>query len=49
MVPVIEPSADRVLQPRLFSYPDACRHRVGVNYQQLVVNALGTNFRMANF
>jgi catalase len=32
MVPGIEPSADPVLQSRLFSYPDAHRHRVGVNY-----------------
>jgi len=35
----IEPSADPVLQTRLFSYPDTHRHRLGVNYQQLPVNA----------
>jgi len=35
----IEPSADPVLQSRLFSYPDTHRHRLGVNYQQLPVNA----------
>ncbi|KAF1958077.1 heme-dependent catalase [Byssothecium circinans] len=29
MVPGIEPSADPVLQSRLFSYPDTHRHRVG--------------------
>ena len=34
----IEPSADPVLQSRLFSYPDTHRHRLGVNYQQLPVN-----------
>ena len=28
-----------VLQSRLFSYPDTHRHRLGVNYQQLPVNA----------
>jgi catalase len=49
MVPGIEPSADPVLQSRLFSYPDAHRHRIGVNYQQLSVNAPRTNYQMANF
>ena len=39
MVPGIEPSADPVLQSRLFSYPDTHRHRLGVNYGQLPVNA----------
>ncbi|KAL8788039.1 MAG: hypothetical protein Q9195_007505 [Heterodermia aff. obscurata] len=49
MVPGIEPSADPVLQSRLFSYPDAHRHRVGVNYQQLPVNSTRTKYRVANF
>ena len=49
MVPGIEPSADPVLQSRLFSYPDAHRHRVGVNYQQLPVNSSRTSYRVANF
>lgn len=49
MVPGIEPSADPVLQSRLFSYPDAHRHRVGVNYQQLPVNCPRTAFRIGNF
>jgi len=49
MVPGIEPSADPVLQSRLFSYPDTHRHRVGVNYQQLPVNAPVTKYNMANF
>ncbi|KJA17240.1 hypothetical protein HYPSUDRAFT_70890 [Hypholoma sublateritium FD-334 SS-4] len=39
LVPFIEPSADPVLQSRLFSYPDTHRHRLGTNYQQLPVNA----------
>jgi catalase len=39
LVPGIEPSADPMLQSRLFSYPDTHRHRLGVNYQQLPVNA----------
>ena len=49
LVPGIEPSADPVLQSRLFSYPDAHRHRVGVNYQQLPVNSPRTSYRMGNF
>ncbi|KAL3667545.1 hypothetical protein V7S43_007099 [Phytophthora oleae] len=38
MVPGIEPSPDKMLQGRLFSYPDTQRHRLGVNYQQIPVN-----------
>ncbi|KAK1835767.1 catalase-like domain-containing protein [Podospora conica] len=49
MPPGIEPSADPVLQSRLFSYPDTHRHRVGVNYQQLPVNAPRTSFCPASF
>lgn len=37
-VPGQEPSADPVLQSRLFSYPDTHRHRLGTNYQQIPVN-----------
>lgn len=29
----------RVLQARLFAYPDAARYHLGVNYQQLPTNA----------
>ncbi|KAH0372957.1 CAT1 catalase, partial [Aureobasidium melanogenum] len=47
--PGIEPSADPVLQSRLFSYPDTHRHRIGVNYQQLPVNAPRVPYRFANF
>ncbi|GES64573.1 putative catalase [Aspergillus terreus] len=39
MVPGIAPSADLMLQARMFSYPDAQRYRLGVNYQQLPVNS----------
>ena len=49
MVPGLEPSADPVLQSRLFSYPDTHRHRIGVNYQQLPVNASRTAHKVANF
>jgi len=38
MVPGIEPSPDKMLQGRLFSYADTHRHRLGVNYQQIPVN-----------
>jgi len=38
MVPGIEPSPDKMLQGRLFSYTDTHRHRLGANYEQLPVN-----------
>ncbi|GAA5911657.1 hypothetical protein JCM5296_005866 [Sporobolomyces johnsonii] len=34
----VEPTADPVLQSRLFSYPDTHRYRLGANYAQLPVN-----------
>lgn len=37
-VPGIEPSPDKMLQGRLFSYNDTHRHRLGTNYAQLPVN-----------
>ncbi|KAI3319293.1 catalase-domain-containing protein [Xylariaceae sp. AK1471] len=49
LVPGIEPSADPVLQSRLFSYADTHRHRVGPNYQQLPVNAPRTGYKFGNF
>jgi len=49
LVPGIEPSADPLLQSRLFSYPDTHRHRIGANYQQLPVNAPRVAYRMGNF
>ncbi|MES2778497.1 MAG: catalase [Bacteroidota bacterium] len=39
LVPGIEPSEDKLLQGRLFSYFDTQRHRIGANFQQLAVNA----------
>ncbi|KAK7413961.1 catalase A [Neonectria punicea] len=38
MVPGIAPSADPILQARMFAYPDAARYRLGVNYQHLPCN-----------
>jgi len=38
MVPGIEPSADKMLQGRLFAYPDTQRYRLGPNYMQLPIN-----------
>ncbi len=38
LIPGIEPSEDRLLQGRLFSYADTQRHRIGVNAPQLPVN-----------
>ena len=38
MVPGIGPSPDRMLQGRLFSYPDTHRYRIGPNYLQLPIN-----------
>ncbi|CZT25097.1 probable peroxisomal catalase [Ramularia collo-cygni] len=49
LVPGIEPSADPVLQSRLFSYSDTHRHRIGTNYQQLPINAPRTAYKFANF
>ena len=39
LVPGIGPSPDRLLLGRLFSYPDAHRARLGVNFTQIPVNA----------
>jgi catalase len=38
MVPGVGPSPDKMLQGRLFSYPDTHRYRIGPNYLQLPVN-----------
>lgn len=38
LVPGMEPSLDKMLQGRLFSYPDTHRHRLGANYDQIPVN-----------
>ena len=39
LIPGIEPSEDRLLQGRLFSYADTQRYRLGANALQLPVNA----------
>jgi catalase len=39
MVPGISHSPDKMLQFRIFSYADAHRYRLGVNYESLPVNA----------
>jgi catalase len=38
LAPGIEASFDKMLQGRLFSYPDTHRHRLGVNYKQIPIN-----------
>ena len=38
LVPGIETSNDKLLQGRLFSYPDTHRHRVGPNHKLLPIN-----------
>ncbi|KAF9420589.1 hypothetical protein BGZ94_009064 [Podila epigama] len=40
-------STDRMLQGRLFSYPDTHRHRLGTNYQQIPIN-VPYNARVTN-
>ena len=39
LVPGISVSPDKMLQARLFAYSDAQRYRLGVNHQQIPVNA----------
>ena len=39
IVPGIGFSPDKMLQARIFSYPDAHRHRLGTHYEALPVNA----------
>eukprot|EP00897_Mesotaenium_endlicherianum_P001897 jgi/Mesen1/1735/ME000139S00969 len=38
MPPGIEPSPDRILQSRMFSYNDAARYRAGTNVDQIPIN-----------
>lgn len=38
MISGIEPSPDKMLQARLFSYPDTHRHRLGSNYHNIPIN-----------
>nr|UCK81643.1 catalase [Arenicola marina] len=44
----IEPSPDKMLQGRLYSYSDTHRHRLGTNYQQIPVNC-PYNARVRNY
>jgi catalase len=46
LVPGIEPSEDRLLQGRVFSYADTQLHRIGPNASQLTINA--TNVAVNN-
>jgi catalase len=48
-VPGIEPSPDKLLQGRLFSYPDTQRHRLGPNYAQIPVNCPYSRKSVANY
>ncbi|MBO3745781.1 catalase [Streptosporangiaceae bacterium NEAU-GS5] len=48
-VPGIGPSPDKMLQGRLFSYPDTHRYRIGPNYLQLPVNAPRNAVHSYNF
>jgi catalase len=47
-VPGIEPSPDKMLQGRIFSYPDTHIHRLGTNYQQIPINC-PYRARVANY
>nr|QOD42443.1 catalase 2 [Brachionus plicatilis] len=46
LIPGIEPSPDKMLQGRLFSYADTHRHRLGANYLQIPVNC---PFKVRNY
>ncbi|XP_052238401.1 catalase-like [Dreissena polymorpha] len=48
MIPGVESSPDKMLQGRLFSYPDTHRHRLGSNYLQIPVNC-PYNARLRNY
>lgn len=48
IVPGIEFSADKMLQGRIFSYPDTHRHRLGANYDQIPINC-PYRARVANY
>ncbi|MEO1298635.1 MAG: catalase [Cyanobacteria bacterium J06636_16] len=48
VIPGIEPSEDRLLQGRLFSYADTHRHRLGVNNMMLPINRPRVDIRNGN-
>ncbi|XP_054722318.1 catalase-like [Uloborus diversus] len=39
LVPGIQPSPDKILQGRILAYPDAHRHRLGVNFHRIPINS----------
>ncbi len=47
-VPGIGASPDKMLQGRLFSYPDTQRHRLGTNFHQIPINAPKTGTAHTN-
>ncbi len=50
VVPGIGFSPDKMLQARIFAYPDTHRYRIGANYQQLGVNRpRHTDARVSNY
>ncbi|XP_069821270.1 catalase-like [Dendropsophus ebraccatus] len=49
MPPGVEPSPDKMLQGRLFSYPDTHRHRLGANYLHLPVNCPRRAAHVSNY
>lgn len=49
MVPGIEPSPDKMLQGRMFSYTDTHRHRLGPNYAQIPVNCPLTCVKVSTY
>ncbi|WP_157248771.1 catalase [Nonomuraea typhae] len=49
LVPGIDTSPDKMLQGRLFSYPDTHRYRIGPNYNQLPINAPASPVNSYNF
>jgi len=48
LVPGIEPSEDKLLQGRLFSYFDTQRHRLSGNFQQIPVNSSKNSVKTYN-
>ncbi|CAM4151281.1 catalase [Acinetobacter pragensis] len=48
LVPGIEPSEDRLLQGRIFSYSDTQMYRLGANHQQIPVNRALVNVNNNN-
>ncbi len=48
LVPGIEPSEDKLLQGRIFSYFDTQRYRMGTNFQQIAINRPRVDVRTNN-